>query len=778
MSAFLSRWYFFLALCLFVCIGCKSKSASSEIIEGNLAILPLPASMTPSNGHFLINEKIKFLTDSSKFSNYNPFKVFNEVFEKKSGYAIPFHYQKGTLKDSANLITVILVLNSNNSESYSLKIEASGIFIAAGSELGVFYALQSLRQIMRLDAVDDYSGTQRHWSVPTVAITDAPRFAYRGMHFDVCRHFMPVEFVKKYIDLLAFYKMNRFHWHLTDDQGWRIEIKKYPKLQEIAAWRDATLIGHYTDRPVRYDSTRYGGFYTQEEIKEVVAYASSRAVTIIPEIEMPGHAQAALSAYPELACTPGPFKAATSWGVFEDVFCPTEETFTFLQNVLDEVIALFPSPYIHIGGDECPKTRWEQSEFCRDLMKKEGLKNTHELQSYFIQRIEKYLNSKGKNIIGWDEILEGGLAPNATVMSWRGMQGGIDAARSGHDVIMSPGPPCYFDAFQSDPSEEPLAIGGLTTLENVYSFEPIPAELTSTEAKHILGGQGNLWTEYISTPEKAEYMAYPRAIALAEVLWTPVARKSWPDFTSRLHQHFDRLDGMHVNYAKHLNLPSVDIHADSSGLSLTWISNVPDQIIYYTNDTTNAKWDQAKANEKTLVTDAGSIFYKSDQSATRQIIYQPSKLKDAHIKVSPSPDERYPGRQGIQTLTDGLKGNKFFNGLDWCAWDGKKFVIDIEFPRETVLDSIKIGILSSPDAWIYPPESLKISGSSDVNHYGELASQPKKEVASGRQDLIFSLPGIKVRYLRIEVLPYTKIPVGSPGAGSKAWAFIDEIGVY
>lgn len=346
--------------------------------------------------------------------------------------------------------------------------------------------------------------------------------------------------------------MNRFHWHLTDDQGWRIEIKKYPKLNEVAAWRDQTLIGKAGNASPKFDGQRYGGFYTQEEIKAVVAYAKDRGVTIIPEIEMPGHAVAALAAYPQFGCTNNDtLKVAQKWGVFNDIFCPTEETFSFLQDILDEVMELFPSTYIHIGGDEVPKLRWKQSAYCQQLMRTEGLKNEAELQSYFIQRIEKYLNSNGRQIIGWDEILEGGIAPHATIMSWRGINGGISAARSGHDAIMTPGAYCYLDHYQDDPAKEPLAIGGLTKLDKVYSYNPIPDSLTQEEAKHILGAQGNLWTEYLTTPEAIEYMAYPRAIALAEVLWTPASRKNFKDFLQRLTQHTDRLDGMNVHYATH-----------------------------------------------------------------------------------------------------------------------------------------------------------------------------------------------------------------------------------
>jgi hexosaminidase len=545
-----SLFYFLLLNTFIFLVSCQKKE--TEIVNGDLAIIPLPAQLEEQTGFFIIDEHTWIHSDSFVSATFNPIKVFTEVFEKKSGYALRTHNEKLHRDDEKHVILVIHSDDHHPKESYTLHISPTGIIINAANEAGVFYAFQTLRQMMRMDALPDANRQWRTWKVPAVDISDTPLFPYRGLHLDVVRHFMPVDFVKKYIDLLAYYKMNRFHWHLTDDQGWRIEIKKYPKLQKIAAWRDQTLIGHAGDSIPRYDGKRYGGYYTQDEIKEVVRYAADRGVMVIPEIEMPGHSLEALAAYPELSCTSGPFKVAETWGVFDDVYCPTEETFTFLQNVLDEVIALFPSPYIHIGGDECPKQRWKESEFCQALMKKEGLKDEMELQSYFIQRIEKYLNSKGKSIIGWDEILEGGIAPNATIMSWRGTEGGIAAAREGHDVIMTPGDFCYFDHYQAEPKNEPLAIGGLTTTETVYSFTPIPAALSAEEAKHILGAQGNLWTEYITTPDQAEYMAYPRAMSLAEVLWTPPERKSWPSFLERLNLQTDRLDGMKVNYAKHL----------------------------------------------------------------------------------------------------------------------------------------------------------------------------------------------------------------------------------
>lgn len=424
---------------------------------------------------------------------------------------------------------------------YWLKADAQGCQISATTDQGIFYGIQSLLQLV-----------QKNGDVLMLRETeingDFPKFAYRGMHLDVSRHFFPVAFIKKYIDLLALHKMNRFHWHLTDDQGWRIEIKRYPKLTEIGGFRTGSMIGHYRDQT--FDDLRYGGFYTQEEIREVVAYASARHIVVVPEIEMPGHALAALAAYPQFSCTGKPLEVGKAWGVFDDVFCPKEETFEFLQHILDEVVSLFPGEYVHIGGDECPKTRWKACSNCQKRMASEGLKDEHELQSYFIQRIEKYLNAKGKKIIGWDEILEGGLAPNATVMSWRGTEGGIAAANLNHGVIMTPGSHCYFDHYQGKEETERLAIGGFTPLEKVLAFNPIPASLDANKAKYILGAQGNVWTEYMSTSEHVEYMVIPRISALAEVLWYGPEKTDYIEFKRRLSKMLVILNSLGYSYRK------------------------------------------------------------------------------------------------------------------------------------------------------------------------------------------------------------------------------------
>lgn len=427
-------------------------------------------------------------------------------------------------------------------EGYRLTVNQNGIIIQAGTSAGLFYGVQTFIQLASANARQ----------IPFVEIEDQPRFTYRGLHLDVGRHMFPVAFIKKYIDLMAHFKFNRFHWHLTEDQGWRIEIKKYPKLQQIAAYRKETVVGH-AGKSKTYDGTPYGGYYTQQEVKDIVEYARQRHITIIPEIEMPGHSQAALAAYPNLGCTGGPYEVATTWGVFENVYCAgKEETFQFLQDVLDEVLELFPSEYIHIGGDECPKTSWKQCQHCQSRIKKEKLKDEHELQSYFIGRIEKYLNTRGRQIIGWDEILEGGLAPNATVMSWRGEAGGMEAARQQHKVIMTPGNWCYFDHYQDTAATEPLAIGGFTPVQEVYAYEPVPPQLTRQEATYILGAQANLWTEYIPTPAHAEYMAYPRACALAEGVWSAEKNKNYDNFIKRLKANRWLLDERQVNYAKHI----------------------------------------------------------------------------------------------------------------------------------------------------------------------------------------------------------------------------------
>ncbi|HEX4744629.1 MAG TPA: beta-N-acetylhexosaminidase [Candidatus Limnocylindria bacterium] len=439
---------------------------------------------------------------------------------------------------NADAVTARLDPSIEGDEAYVLDVTPGRAEIRARTDRGLYYGRQTLRQL---------AATGR---VPCVRIDDAPRFRYRGLHLDVGRHFFPVEFIKKYIDVMSVFKLNTFHWHLTEDQGWRLEIRKYPKLTEVGAWRKETIVGHARKGPKGYDGTPHGGFYTQAEAREIVEYAKARAVTVLPEIEMPGHSLAALASYPELACTPGPFEVRTTWGISEEVMCPSEQTFAFLEDVLREVMAIFPGEYVHIGGDEAPKTRWRESPVAQEVIKREGLKDEDELQSWFIRRIERFLNLNGRRLVGWDEILEGGLAPNATVMSWRGTAGGIAAARQGRDVVMCPQEDMYFDHYQADPEKEPLAIGGLTPIEDTYRYEPVPAELSAEEATHVIGAQGCVWTEYMPTPQHVEYMAYPRALALAELAWSPREARDLDSFRARLAPSLALLDRLGVGYRR------------------------------------------------------------------------------------------------------------------------------------------------------------------------------------------------------------------------------------
>lgn len=499
---------------------------------GQASVIPKPRSLETIPGSFALTRETRIVAKDK--SGRRSADLLNNALQSRFGFGL-----KIAKKQQPN--SIVLDEGGQGAENYVLNVEPDKIYIRGG-EPARFYAIQTLLQlipVIRADRVD----------IPAVKISDSPRFRYRGMHLDISRHFQPVEFVKRFIDLMSQYKFNYFHWHLTDDQGWRIEIKKYPRLTEVGSKRPET-VKERNLTPYIGDGIPHGGFYTQKEIKDVIAYARARHITVIPEIELPGHASAAIAAYPQLGCKADyQYKVQTTWGIFKETFCPTDETFKFLEDVLDETIELFKdSPYIHIGGDEVLKDHWKESAFVQELKKKENLKDEHEVQSYFIRRIEKFINSRGKKIIGWDEILEGGLAPNATVMSWRGMRGGIEAAKAKHDVIMTPTDYVYFDYGQGDPAYEPLNIGSYVPLEKVYSFEPVPKELTADEAKYVIGGQANIWTEYIKTPQHVEYMAFPRMLALAEVVWSRAEDRDYADFLRRLNAHLPWLDAQGVNY--------------------------------------------------------------------------------------------------------------------------------------------------------------------------------------------------------------------------------------
>ncbi|CAN5369748.1 hypothetical protein BH10ACI3_BH10ACI3_17280 [soil metagenome] len=518
---------------------CLLFASFSFAQSDEINVIPKPRLIVRGDGYFELSRKTGLVAKNAEDRVLADW--LNEYLQTNFGLKLMI-LPKPSGKANVIILSGVFSDASLPVGGYDLSIARDRIGIIASDQAGRFYALQSLIQLMPVAAKGKVQ-------IPAVSIKDSPRFSYRGMHLDVSRHFFPVEFVKKYIDLMSQYKFNTFHWHLTDDQGWRVEIKKYPRLTEIGSKRSESLVGRFSTE-FKGDGVPVEGFYTQDQIRDVVAYAKARYITVIPEIELPGHSSAALAAYPELGCKADyKYEVKKTWGIFKEVYCPTEKTFAFLEDVLTEVIGLFPdSPYIHVGGDEVLKDMWKESPKVKALMEKENLKDEHEVQSYFIRRMEKFINSKGKKIIGWDEILEGGLAPNATVMSWRGIKGGIAAAKEHHDVIMTPTDYCYFDFGQGDPATEPLNIGGYIPIEKVYGYDPIPKELTADEAKYILGVQANIWTEYLPTPASVEYSGFPRVLALAEVAWSTPDNKNFADFTKRLASQFARLDIQNVNY--------------------------------------------------------------------------------------------------------------------------------------------------------------------------------------------------------------------------------------
>lgn len=556
-------------------------SISILTAQEKVSIIPQPTKLELQKGYFVFNSNTKIWIDPNKELEQLG-KYFTDLINQQSGLKLNATW-KMTREIPKSLIRIEFKKDFKNEEAYSLQIKPNLIKIQAKGGAGIFYALQTLFQLFPLN--------EKQIKVQCLKIYDEPRFQWRGAHLDVCRHFFPVEFVKKYIDILAMYKMNRFHWHLTEDQGWRIEIKKYPKLTEIGAWRKDE------------NGNLYGGFYTQEQIKDIIDYAKKKYITIIPEIEMPGHSLAALASYPQFSCTGGPFEVLNYWAITKDVYCAgNDSTFIFLQNILSEVMDLFPSDIIHIGGDEVPKDSWKECPKCQARIKTENLKDEHELQSYFIQRIEKFVNSKGKKIIGWDEILEGGLAPNALVMSWRGIAGGIAAAKQKHFVVMSPGTHCYFDHYQAL-QNEPKAIGGYTTLEKVYSFEPVPSELNEEEAKYILGAQANVWTEYIETTDHVEYMLLPRLIALSEVVWSDKNLRNLDDFLQRIKKHYEILSTKNINFRIPTPLPDENEILISKGTKVTFNKPIDNSNIFYTIDGTEPTINSIKYTEPLIIDD-------------------------------------------------------------------------------------------------------------------------------------------------------------------------------
>ena len=744
-------------LIIILLTGCRP--GIDEIIKSS--IIPKPLSQKIETGYFIFNHDVAIISEPKLLEVSNYFDLYlkeNYNFELSNN-------------NSSKKITFKIDDSINNDEGYELDVSKNDITIKSKYAKGAFYAVQSLLQLFPLPS------SANTFKIACINIIDEPQFKYRGMHLDVGRHFFSVDFIKKYIDLMARLKMNTFHWHLTEDQGWRIEIKKYPKLQEIAAFRNETLIGHYNDQPHQFNGKPYGGFYTQEQIKEVVAYAKTRQVTIIPEIEMPGHSQAAIAAYPELGCTGKQVEVATKWGVFDEVYCPKESTFKFLEDVIDEVATLFPGKYIHIGGDEAPKTNWKNCAHCQKIIKKEGLIDEHGLQSYFIARMEKYINTKGKQIIGWDEILEGGLAPNATVMSWRGTSGAVQAAKEGHDVILTPGSHCYFDHYQSENENEPLAIGGFLPLEKVYHFNPIPEGLTDKEAIYVLGAQGNVWTEYMKTEKQVEYMAFPRAVALSEVLWSSPENKNYSDFIYRLEQYQKRLDQLDVNYANHIYSVNGKLTHLSDRVTYELNTTSSSYPLYYSTD----RSFPSKLYSTPITIDTSmhikAVVLNSKKTALGAIFEQEINLHKgvgAKIAIDKEPHPAY-NAGGKDALINGISGNnKRYGDLEWLGFSGEDIIITLEFDSSKNIKTISTRFYNGHGQWIYAPNEI---GFSFYLEDGKTVNDIR--IIEEKNNLLvnysYELKSTPVKKLDIIVKNYGTIPKGKQGAGHKAWTFIDEI---
>lgn len=736
--------------------------------QEQLPLIPQPKSILLGKGSCTITAKTTIQTAKNSFeANY-----LKEVIKAQTGLDLMI-----TSKNSSNSIQLILKspdATNVNKEHYELSSSRNKIVITAFSNQGILYGIQTLSQLLPLEKSSEIR-------VPWMNISDEPKYAWRGMHLDCARHFFPKEFIKKYIDYLAMYKMNTFHWHLTDDQGWRIEIKKYPKLTEIGAYRNGSMVGHYSDQ--KFDDKRYGGFYTQDDIKEIVAYANQRHITVVPEIEMPGHAVAALAAYPEYSCTGGPFEVGKIWGVLDDVFCPKDETFTFLENILSEVIDLFPSKYIHIGGDECPKVRWKACPKCQQRMKTENLKDEHELQSYFIQRIEKFVNAKGRKIIGWDEILEGGLAPNAAVMSWRGTEGGIAAAKEKHYVVMSPGSHCYFDHYQGEPKNEPIAFGGYTPVEKVYSFNPTPKELSADEAQYILGAQANLWTEYIETPSHVEYMIFPRMLALSEVVWGTSNPEKFADFQNRMIQHFDIFDKKGINYSKSIYQITTKVKPSTSGNGILFELKSANNSngIRYTSDGSNPSSSSIPYSNPIEITKGQTLkaaLFENDKqkSATIEQRFYWSNAVGKKITLVHQPHENY-SIGGALTLVDGIIGNRSKFGRDWLGFLGKDLNATIDLGKPETINKVTLCVLESQGSWIYFPKKIEVLLSNDGQNFESVAQLNSSEIKEVKGEVVLDVKSMKAQYGKVIATNLGKIQDGNPGAGSEAWLFVDEIGV-
>ena len=768
----------------------------STIIYAQLDIIPQPAEVKMGTGNHAFKTPLQVVYDE-------PAKRSAEFLSEylKGVYKVECTLSPSTSNSRDPYYILLKIGAVAQKGEYELTIDKS--LSITGDEEGVFYGVQTLIQLLPPHISNNLI------QLPYVTIKDYPRFGYRGMHLDCGRHFMSVDFVKKYIDYLAYHKMNYFHWHLTEDQGWRIEIKKYPKLTSVGAWRNGTIIGRHPG--TGNDNKRSGGFYTQEQVKEIVKYASDRYITVIPEIEMPGHGGAAIAAYPSLSCFPQePTKnyfpkngkwagdstgkqVQQAWGVYSDVFCAgKEETFKFLQDVIDEVAPLFPGKYFHVGGDECPKSNWKRCPNCQKSLKDHNLKDEHELQSYFIQRMEKYINSKGKTMIGWDEILEGGLAPNAIVMSWRGEEGGIEAAKQNHQVIMTPTTYVYFDYSQTE-NEDSVVIGGNLPVEKVYGYEPIPAALSAEQAKYILGAQGNVWSEYLSNPRKVEYMIFPRLTALSEVLWSPKEKKNWNSFEKRMQTQFKRYNLWKANYSKaYYDLKATVMPTDNfDGVLWKLETKYPDAeiktIAHSSNRQYELKFNEGKNYTAPLLiksTQLVAAISRADGKAISNPISQAivfNKATGKKITLATQPAEKYKG-DGAFTLVNGIQNEKGLSNakqiLGFQAGTDCEALIDLG--KEENITNVVVHTLQETGSWIWRPLTAEVFVSGNGKDFTSVGltddfNARTKGVELGTMKIEFKQTN--ARYVKVVVKNWGTIPAGSPGEGNKAWLFVDEIEV-
>lgn len=779
----------YLTLSCLALLAVLITSCSKIHSKNEYSVVPMPNQMEPKPGEFTINEDTKVVFDSDLDENARKtVSNFASDISKATGFDIVVE------EDEGGKNTISFKIDAGMpAEAYQLDIEQKKVDIVAAGAPGFFYAIQTLKQLLPAEIYGDTPAPDVKWSANCVYVNDAPRFGYRGMHLDVARHMFSVDEIKTFIDLLAMHKLNRFHWHLTDDQGWRIEIKKYPKLTEVGAWRNETVVGHPDDN--KFDGTPYGGFYTQDEIRDVVKYAAERQITIVPEIDMPGHMVAAVASYPELGCTGKQCDVRTTWGISEDVLCVgKEETFEFVENVLTEVMELFPSEYIHIGGDECPKIRWEKCPKCQARIKAEGLKgdSLHSaetyLQSYFNNRIEKFLKEHGRKLIGWDEILEGDLSKSATVMSWRGEAGGIEAAQKGHDVIMTPQTFLYFDYYQSlDRENEPIAIGGYIPVDLVYGYNPVSSSLTAEEGKRITGVQANLWTEYIPDFKQVIYMVLPRMDALSEIAWTMTANKSWDSFLERVDKNIQVYNMKGLNYAKHLldvNLTFAVNDADGTiDVTLKTQGKAP---IYYTldgskPDASSSIYKSPIKLKKTSTVNAVVVRDSVESNVTGcEFVFNKATAKKISVENPICIKYKYDGEK---MLVDGLFGDSSFNTGRYIAFEGNDLVATVDLGKDTEISQVSVGVLCDLANWIFPAESFKVQVSADGKVYSTVADQ-KLPVPAGydgykqeRQELKADFAPLTARFVKITAGCVKEGPQWHDGKGKPLFLFVDEISI-